>query len=334
MRALEMLAFSPLSAPQLAAAIDTHPRTMRRVLARHDEIIADIVESNDGSLVRDRGEGDSTFSVFSRATDAAAAALTVQLCLEDEPWPADCAITIRGALHTGEAQDRDGDYYGRVVNRAARLRSLAQPGQILVSESTGQLILDHLPLDSLLVSLGVQSLKDMDRPERVYLLVASEPEPIPTEPVDRISHGSTTSWEIVVGTDQAYYKANGIEGEGVPDWTLQTTVRLTRPSTSLGRPSRSTGLVPDIDLSFLTADTGVSRSHAVLEWADDGSLAVVDLGSTNGTFVGEIDEPIAPNEPRILSDGDRIYVGAWTVLVVNMAGPIEDDDSTKVASHN
>ena len=108
----------------------------------------------------------------------------MQLCLEDEPWPTDCPITIRAALHTGEAADRDGDYYGRVVNRAARLRALAQPGQILVSESTGQLILDHLPLDSLLVSLGIQSLKDMDRPERVYLLVASEPEPDPTGPVD------------------------------------------------------------------------------------------------------------------------------------------------------
>ena len=91
--------------------------------------------------------------------------------------------------------------------------------------------------------------------------------------------------------------------------------------------------MPDIDISFLTADTGVSRSHAVLEWADDGSLAVVDLDSTNGTFVGEIDEPIAPNEPRTLSDGDRIYIGAWTVLVVHIAEPLEGDSSTDAAAH-
>jgi class 3 adenylate cyclase len=304
---------------------ETVPRAMRRALARHDEIISDVVESHDGNLVRERGEGDSTFSVFGRATDAAAAALTVQLCLSDEAWPADCPIVIRAALHTGEASERDGDYYGRVVNRTARLRSLAQPGQTLVSESTAGLVLDHLPSDSLLVSLGVQSLKDMDRPERVYLLVPSEQDVAPDGPVD---HGASSpaagGWVLVIGCDRAYHDTIAMETAERPEWDRRVEIPVTRPSTSLGRAMTAAGLTPDIDITSLTGDTGVSRSHAVLEWADDGSLSVVDLSSTNGTYVGCIDEPIAANEPHLLEEGDRIYLGAWTVVEVRSldgAGP-------------
>jgi class 3 adenylate cyclase/pSer/pThr/pTyr-binding forkhead associated (FHA) protein len=297
---------------------ETVPRSMRRALVRHDDLIAEIVESHGGHLVRERGEGDSTFSVFARATDAAAAALTVQVCLADEPWPTDCRITIRGALHTGEASERDGSYYGRVVNRAARLRAIAEPGQVLVSESTGQLIIDHLPLDSILASLGTQNLKDMDRPERVYLLVASENDPEPDEPSDRATDAAATAWEVRVGCDRPYFESNDVDGGRDADWDAQTAVVLTRTSTSVGRPSRSAGIRPDIDVSFLTGDTGVSRSHAVFEWSEEGSLAVVDLSSTNGTFVGTFEEPIPPNEAHLLDDGDRIYIGSWTVLEVHL----------------
>ncbi len=295
---------------------ETVPRTMRQALARHDELVADAVEAHDGIVVRERGEGDSTFSVFRRATDAAAAALTVQTYLEDELWPPDCRISIRSALHTGEASDRDGDYYGRVVNRTARLRAIAEPGQILVSQSSAEVIIDHLPAGCLLVSLGTQLLKDMERPERVYLLVASDTEPSPTQPVERIDRGSRARWEVVVGADREYFESNGHEGSGVPDWDFCHPASVGRASMSIGRPSRSAGLVPDIDVAALTGDTSVSRAHAVLEWAEDGSLAVVDLDSTNGTYVNDIDEPIPPNEPRSLADGDAIYLGAWTRLDV------------------
>ena len=309
---------------------ETVPRAMRRALARHDEIIGDVVESHDGSVVRERGEGDSTFSVFSRATDAAATALTLQLCLADEPWARDCPIVLRTALHTGEASERDGDYYGRVVNRTARLRELAQPGQTLVSESTAQLVLDHLPVDTLLVSLGVQHLKDMDRPERVYLLVAAEPdepgaavtdEHVPDgegEVLDAVDATDPPArWAVVLGTDRAHYDTHAEVGDVEPDWSLQLTIPLTRPSTSVGRANPANGLRPDIDVTALTGDAGVSRSHAVLEWDDDGGLSVVDLGSTNGTYLGDVDRLLAPTEPQPLADGDRIFLGAWTVLEIH-----------------
>jgi class 3 adenylate cyclase len=95
-------------------------------------------------VIRPRGEGDSRFAVFQQATDAAAAAVAIQKVLHTEPWTIRTPLRIRIALHTGEADLRDGDYYGTVVNRCARLRSVAYGGQILISQITWGLIKDTL----------------------------------------------------------------------------------------------------------------------------------------------------------------------------------------------
>ena len=82
------------------------------------------------------------------------------------------------ALHTGEAFERGGDYYGPTVNRAARIRSLAGGGQVLVSQSTGELVRDDLPEDATLVELGSHVLSDLVRAERIAGLAAPGlPEP-------------------------------------------------------------------------------------------------------------------------------------------------------------
>src|SRR5438477_673593 len=93
-----------------------YPTQARAALARHDQIIEDVVGSHGGSVVRPRGEGDSRFVVFSRATDAVVAAAEVQLALHAEPWPKPISLRVRVALHTGEADLREGDYYGSAVN--------------------------------------------------------------------------------------------------------------------------------------------------------------------------------------------------------------------------
>ena len=109
---------------------------MAAAIARHDEIARDVVERHGGQLRKTRGEGDSTFSVFSGASDAIAAALDLQLAVASEPWPGSLPLTVRAVVHTGEAEFRDGDYYGPAVNRAARARGLARGGQVLVTEAT------------------------------------------------------------------------------------------------------------------------------------------------------------------------------------------------------
>lgn len=149
---------------------ESAPAAMEQALARHDAVLRLAVATYGGVFLKARGEGDSTFSVFRRATDAVSAARAVQLGLAAEAWPVGAEIQVRMALHTGEAVEREGDYYGPTVNRAARLRSLAEAGQVLVSRSTTELVVDHLPDDCRLVELGPRELQDLARPEIVYVL--------------------------------------------------------------------------------------------------------------------------------------------------------------------
>ena len=107
------------------AAWETDADAMAAALARHDELVEQVVTSRGGRLIKTRGEGDATFSVFERPSAAAAAAIELQDAISHEPWALREPMRIRVALHTGEVELRDGDYFGRAVNRAARLRSLA-----------------------------------------------------------------------------------------------------------------------------------------------------------------------------------------------------------------
>ncbi|WP_444850909.1 BTAD domain-containing putative transcriptional regulator [Mycolicibacterium frederiksbergense] len=143
---------------------------MAPALARHDELVEQVVTSRGGRLIKTRGEGDATFSVFDRPSTAAAAALELQDAILHEPWDLQQPMRIRVSLHTGEAELRDGDYFGRAVNRAARLRSLAVGGQILCSGATAELIVDTLHDDVVLADLGMRELRNLARPEHVFEL--------------------------------------------------------------------------------------------------------------------------------------------------------------------
>jgi class 3 adenylate cyclase/tetratricopeptide (TPR) repeat protein len=150
---------------------EAHRRTMGAALARHEALIAKAVTSHGGHLIKARGEGDSTLSVFERASDAVAAALALLETLASEAWPDGIALPTRMALHTGEAELRDGDYYGPTLNRAARLRSLAHGGQILLSRATADLVVDELPVGVTLTDVGGHRLKGLSRPEHVFALL-------------------------------------------------------------------------------------------------------------------------------------------------------------------
>src|SRR5262245_58930371 len=124
---------------------EAHPAAMRAALVRHDALIEGLVAAHGGVVVRPRGEGDSRFCVLRRATDAVAAAAAVQRALHAEAWPPEAPLRVRLALHTGEADLREEDYYGGAVNRAARLRAVGHGGQALLSMATEELVRDTLP---------------------------------------------------------------------------------------------------------------------------------------------------------------------------------------------
>jgi DNA-binding SARP family transcriptional activator len=151
---------------------EADPDAMAAALELHDESIARLVEHHDGRLLKDKGEGDATLSVFQRASDAVACAAGLQGDLAIAAPAAPLDLRVRMALHSGEAQERDDDYFGPVLNRAARLRALAVGGQTVVSQTTSELVRDRLPHGLALVDLGLHEMRGMSRPERVFELRA------------------------------------------------------------------------------------------------------------------------------------------------------------------
>jgi class 3 adenylate cyclase/DNA-binding CsgD family transcriptional regulator len=147
------------------------PDVMAVALARHDELVSMAVVAEGGTVVKSRGEGDSTFSVFNRASDALRAAHRLQAAMRAESWPPAAVVRTRAAVHTGEAVERDGDYFGPAVNRVARLRGAAWAGELIVSAATAAIVGSALPAGWELVDIGTVELRDLG-PQDAFLLAA------------------------------------------------------------------------------------------------------------------------------------------------------------------
>jgi DNA-binding SARP family transcriptional activator len=145
---------------------------MAAALELHDELVERSVNAHGGRLLKAKGEGDATLSVFRRASDAAASAVECQRALLGATWPGGLDLRVRVALHTGEAHEREGDYFGPALNRAARLRGLARGATTVASQATAEIVRDRLPHGAQLVDLGPCELPGLARPERVFELRA------------------------------------------------------------------------------------------------------------------------------------------------------------------
>lgn len=143
---------------------EARPREMAAALATMDRVLADVVRASNGVCPVEQGEGDSFVVAFTRASDAVACALALQQVVPP-------LIRLRIGLHTGEIQLRDeGKYMGPTINRAARLRELGHGGQVLLSGTTSDLVVELLPERAWLVDLGRHALRDLASPERVAQL--------------------------------------------------------------------------------------------------------------------------------------------------------------------
>jgi class 3 adenylate cyclase len=136
------------------------------------EVVENSVGGSGGVLLKARGEGDSHFAVFPRASSAVAAAVNLQRALAATDWRAPASIAVRVGIHTGEPLMRDGDYFGTVVNEAARLRGLGHGGQILLSSAAAVLARPSVGDEVKLVSLGVFRIRDFPQPQEVFQVVA------------------------------------------------------------------------------------------------------------------------------------------------------------------
>ena len=147
------------------------PAAMPAVLAQHDALIQQAVSESGGHIFK-KG-GDSFCAAFHRADEALHSALAVQGSLHREAWtlPEGCAPRVRLALHTGPAEQRDADYFGVTLSRAARLLAAAHGGQTLVSESAAALLRTSLPAEVRLLSQGRHRLKDLAQPLEIFQIV-------------------------------------------------------------------------------------------------------------------------------------------------------------------
>ena len=130
---------------------------------------------------------------------------------------------------------------------------------------------------------------------------------------------STVKWVAVIEVDPVWYALKGSLSDQPCPPPSSSTVAITQHTALVGRSSQSRDIHPEIALE---GDTGVSRRHAQLVRDGDG-LSVLDLSSTNGTYVvlAGIDptadtEAVEAGLPMPLNDGDRIYVGAWSRLTI------------------
>src|SRR5579872_3619211 len=151
---------------------DRDRHAMSAALARHDAILRDAIARHGGFLFKT--VGDAFCAAFATAAEAAGAALDVQRGLHEADFTAVGGVPVRAALHTGAAEERDGDYFGPAVNRIARLLAIGHGGQILVSRTTADLLQGDLPEASHLRDLGAHRLRDLAHAEHVFQLEVPE----------------------------------------------------------------------------------------------------------------------------------------------------------------
>ncbi len=166
---------------------ENHPEAMKAALAKHDSILKETVESHRGQIVKTTGDG--IHAVFPTAIDGINAAITAQIKLNslilDSQSPStnppitnpqspvsSLSLKSRMGLHTGEAELREGDYFGQTLNRAARIMSAGHGGQILISDVVAQVATEHLSAGVSLLDLGEHYLKGVVQAEKIYQIVA------------------------------------------------------------------------------------------------------------------------------------------------------------------
>src|SRR5947207_2030938 len=123
-------------------------------------------------------QGDAFLVAFARATDATSAAVAIQRTLFAHAWPEDVVVRVRMGLHTGEPQLAAEGYVGLDVHHAARIMSVAHGGQVLLSQTTRDLVEHDLPEGVSLHDLGAHRLKDLQQPSQLFQLVI---EGLPTD---------------------------------------------------------------------------------------------------------------------------------------------------------
>jgi class 3 adenylate cyclase/streptogramin lyase len=233
------------------------------LLEQHHRLLHGALEEHGGEEVD--AQGDAFFFAFRRARDAVGGAIELQKSFAQAHWPDGATVRVRVGIHTGEPSIGQTGYHGLDVVRAARISGAAHGGQILISSATRDLVgaaLEDVTFDD----LGEHRLKDLDRPERIFQVVAP---------------GLPTTFPPLATADGARVMAiGGREGElaAAAEAALETEERRAR----LFRRSRVVAVVGALLLAGAVAGVAIALRGGSGGGAVDvvpNSVAVVDAES-------------------------------------------------------
>ena len=240
-----------------------------RALDDHRGILRDAFDAHGGHEIDT--QGDSFFVAFRRAKDAVSCAIASQRELAGHAWPDGAELRVRMGIHTGEPAVGGERYVGLGVNRGARIAAAGHGGQVLVSQTTRELLRDDPVPDTTLRDLGEHQLKDMDEPERIYQVVAPGlPEDFP-----ELKTAATTPFE-------------GREGELAEAAAEEMARSWRRPGRRVLIGATFAAVLVGLTVGVLSTQGGGSTASASVS---ANAVGVVD---SDGDVAGEIPVGVAP----------------------------------------
>ena len=188
---------------------EARPEQMRAAVARHDEIVGQLVTEYGGYVFSTAG--DSFAIALSRARDAVEMTLVLQRHLAEERWEGP-VLRARVGIHAGAADERDGDYFGPPLNRAARLMAAGHGGQVLCSATVADLARSDVSAAVVWTDLGEVRLRDLLEPMRVWQVSDAVDDTVfpPLRGLDRVWNNLPVQPSALVGRADDVEQVRGL----------------------------------------------------------------------------------------------------------------------------
>jgi len=189
---------------------ETHREAMKAAVSRHEHLMRAAIARCGGYVFKTMG--DAFCCAFPTAPQAVNAAIEAQRALAKEDFSSVGGLQVRMGLHTGYAEERNGDYFGPAVNRVARLMSVGHGGQVLLSGVTRELAHAELPDGCTLVNLGSHRLKDLTEAEQVWQVTIAglSSEFPPLKSLDTLPNNLPIQRTTFVGRDHDVAEVKGL----------------------------------------------------------------------------------------------------------------------------
>jgi class 3 adenylate cyclase len=288
---------------------NTYPDAMRVALARHEAIVQTAIGAHAGFVFAPTGDGVG--AAFWRSGDAIGAAVDAQRALQAESWPDPIVIRVRMGLHTGEAEERNGNYFGPPVNQAARVTNAAQGGEILVSSTTVDVF--GATRDVELVDTGDHQLKGFAEPVQLFGVRAD---------------GLEATYQEQATTAAAQARVRDEDRAGQDHMPLPDLLRLAQEYSFVPRPdvwaafesAWADATSGGRRLVLVAGEAGIGKTRLVTEFA----RSVHDRGGTPlyGACADEVGlpyQPFAEALGHLLEHADEALRAAITVASPDLA---------------